>query len=93
MCAGNGDARMVKLLMRLGADLNAADVRHNTAVMWAAKSGHRAVLEALISGSAGVDAVNKHGYSAADLAKKAGHSATLELLEKFRDLNVSKNMD
>jgi len=66
--------------MEQGADLNASDINGNTPLLVAARSGHTAIVKALVRGRVNVNAENKSGVNAVYLAAKFGHLATLDFL-------------
>lgn len=69
-CAA-GHGRIIKMLMRKGADLNVANFDGNTPLHLAAANGRKAVVKFLISNRADTDACNNEGALYTDLATAA----------------------
>lgn len=79
--AMRGDAEQVKLLLRNGADVNAAQGDGMTALHWAAENGDVELLEILVYAGAALDPVTRNNaYTPLHLASRAGHSAAVGFL-------------
>ncbi len=66
-----GRAALAKLLIELGADINAADYSGKSALHCAAVSGSTEIARLLLDGGASVNAQDKRGFTALDFAKSA----------------------
>ena len=68
----NGQYRMVKLLLLLGADVNHRDALGMTPLLWAAicDYGRTDMAEALLTAGADSKAVDKNGSTSTELARK-----------------------
>ncbi len=79
-----GHLDAVKILVKNGADPEAADVWGNTALMYAAVAGHSAVVEFLVRAfkrlGLQIDRQNKVGNSAAEVARYLRHTDCLQAL-------------
>ena len=64
LAALHGQRKVVQLLLRDGADVDAANRKGETALHAAAKNGHAQVVCALLTGGADVDKVDQLGYTA-----------------------------
>lgn len=71
--AMSGGAACVKLLLRAGASVNAADVVGDTALHRACLFGKRDCIEALLNGGANWTTRNPRGHTPNDKAKSHGH--------------------
>lgn len=80
--AQQGDTQRVALLIKQGANVNAAGKGGGTPLIKAAKGGHMAVAQILLFHGADPRKTNKHGRSAIDLAEKFLHH---EIAEVMRD--------
>lgn len=81
--AARGDAAEVSTLLAGGADPNAAHAEVRvTLLMFAAYSGHDAVVQILLDKGARANAKDAAGASAADWAAQNGHQATADRLTK-----------
>jgi ankyrin repeat protein len=85
-----GPIRLVERLVEKGADLNATSGRGSTALMAAAKSGHRELVELLVSKGAALDERNlDHNITALIWAANGGHRQIVEfLLSKGADKTI-----
>jgi len=64
IAAGAGSLDAVRLLVRHGADVNAAEPRgRQTALMWAAAEGHNDVVAGLVEMGANVNAATRTGFT------------------------------
>jgi uncharacterized protein len=70
----------LKELAERGADINARDHHHQTALMLAATEGHTAVVEWLVRRGAALDHAAKYGLSALMLAVVRGHGEIVRVL-------------
>jgi ankyrin repeat protein len=82
--------RLVRRLVEAGADVNALSGRKSTALMAAAKIGHPAIVEYLVSAGADLDARNDdHNITALIWAANGGHLPIVRfLLSKGADKGV-----
>eukprot|EP00434_Breviolum_minutum_P032768 symbB.v1.2.028979.t1/scaffold2981.1/size65978/4 len=71
---------IVKELINAKADLNLKDKNGDTALMWAAKKGHREIVKELISAKADLNLKDKDGNTALILAAKKGHTGIVREL-------------
>ena len=84
-----GDVLAVSDLLDRGTDVDARDRHGQTALMLAARAGHREVVEALIAHRANLNTTAKYGLSALMLALVAGHAGVARLLaDAGTDLSV-----
>lgn len=67
LACGAGCGRLIKLLLRKGARLDAQDAAGNTALAHAILAGHRAVAKHLLLAGADASPRNTAGLSGADL--------------------------
>jgi ankyrin repeat protein len=75
-----GNAALVGVFARHGADVNAVDTDGETAVMKAAYGDHLDVLELLVSKGAAPDIRNNEGFSALEIAQEMGHEDLVAFL-------------
>ena len=76
-----GDTSQVRLLLRQGADVNAAQADGMTALHWAATRGDAVLTKMLVAAGARVDAFTRNGnYTPLHLAAKSGRGAALKVL-------------
>ena len=87
--AMNGDVESVRLLIRSGEEVNAAQGDGMTALHWAAENGNVEMLEMLLSAGANSEAVTRLGrYTPLHLASKMGvESSVISLLNYGASVN------
>ena len=87
--AMNGDVESVRLLIRSGEEVNAAQGDGMTALHWAAENGNVEMLEMLLSAGANSEAVTRLGrYTPLHLASKMGvESSVISLLNYGAEVN------
>lgn len=87
--------QIVKLLLNAGANVNAQDQFGNTAILFAARSGHLEIVEILLQAGADIFQTSKNGKTALSLSKERNHSEITTLLENaIKDIPViQKNVD
>jgi len=79
--AADGDLGQVKLNLSLGADVNAKDIRGNSALLYAAINGHEVVAELLIDKGAEIDATGGYyNWTPLHWAAYTGHTGVAKLL-------------
>ena len=76
--SASGRLDIVKILLAAGADVNARDMRGDTALMGAASSGNIDAVRALIAAGADVNIVDKAGFTAKTLSR--GHPEVIAML-------------
>ena len=88
--AMHGDAAAVRLLLRQGTDVNAAEGDGMTALHWAAEHGDRALTALLLEAGAKPGAGTRIGqHTPLHVAAKGGHDAVVRLLvEAKADVNA-----
>jgi ankyrin repeat protein len=90
VAAASGQNEVVKLLLSLGADVNAESKDGDTALMWAAQSPQSPILKLLLEKGAKVNARNKIGRTALLFALGAEDIRnTTDLLENGADPNIA----
>ena len=75
-----GDVERLRRLLDDGADVNARDRYHQTALMLAAQGGHASVVRLLIERGADLDVAAKFSLTALMLAVIGGHTEAVRLL-------------
>lgn len=81
LAAWEGHTKVVELLIKAGADINAGRSRHTiTPLIAAAQNGHIDIVTLLLKLHAQRDYQTKEGLSAAIAAEKAGHMNVVNLL-------------
>jgi ankyrin repeat protein len=78
--AEQGDVDAVSRAIAAGADLDARDADHYTALHLSAGMGHTAVVKLLLEAGASVGAVDENGETALHLASHLGHTDIARLL-------------
>ncbi|KAI0412642.1 hypothetical protein F5X98DRAFT_391814 [Xylaria grammica] len=76
----NGHSKIVGLLLRRGAWVNATDGEGKTSLIMASNNGHSKVVELLLRSKAEVDNTDHEGSTALIKAVSNGHSKVVELL-------------
>lgn len=71
-------------LLRAGADPDALSWTGGTAVMLAARNGHRGCIDALARAGCTLDAVDEDGVSAWQYAKDGGYADCVDLLRRLQ---------
>ncbi|WP_422929122.1 ankyrin repeat domain-containing protein [Singulisphaera sp. PoT] len=79
--ARRGNAEAVDLLLRHGAEPDAAGHENESPMAVAAFHGHAAVVRVLLSAGARVDAVGRGNLTALDWAIRGGHEEVIRLLQ------------
>jgi len=69
--------------LKNAANPDLQDDRGRSALMMAASSGHRSVVQILVGQGADVNVMDNEGLTASKLALKAGHTDTVEILTTF----------
>ena len=77
---GGNDDGGVRLLLELGAKLEAVDKHGRMVLHCTAARGHAGVVELLLERGAKLEAADKHGRTVLDLADVNGHTGVVELL-------------
>ena len=80
LAAEAGNAALVGVFARHGADVNAVDTDGETALMKAAYGDHLDVLELLVSKGAAPDMRNNEGFLALEIAQEMGHEDLVAFL-------------
>lgn len=75
-----GDAELLRLLLRQRGDPDGTDARGRPALVWAAKSGRLGCLRPLLDGHASPNRPDAHGWTPIFFAASAGHSGAVQLL-------------
>jgi ankyrin repeat protein len=78
--ARKGDLPRVTLLLKVGADVNAADTDGLTSLLLASERGHASVVRALLGKGANIDAEDARGRTALHHASRGGHVDVVRLL-------------
>lgn len=90
LAAAKDRSTSTRLLIKAGANPNAANSRYGTtALMLAAMNGHHEVVTELIAGGAQVNATNKSNTTALILAAQKGH---LQVVRQLLQAGADKNM-
>lgn len=83
-----GDAQQVRALLEQGIDVNAANKKGSTALMWAVQYERADIAEMLLNKGANPNAENRVGYIALRRASGKGDNGTVRLLlDKGADIN------
>lgn len=84
-----GHRDIALLLIRSGAELNAVDADHRSALHHAAHGNERALMRALIEARANIDLPDAYHYTALHMAAREGHLEAVHLLlEAGADVNA-----
>jgi uncharacterized protein len=78
----SGDREALRLLLKRGASVNAAEVDGTTALHYAAQAGDLETVSLLIKAGAKVNAANRYGVAPLSLAATSGSAAIVEQLLK-----------
>lgn len=78
---------IVELLLDAGAEVDAQDVRGNTALIWASNKGYLPIVKLLLASGANVNKPNSSGYTALNYAVEKGYS---EIEFALRDAGAHK---
>ena len=76
-----GHLETVRVLLRLGSDIDFKGHRRHTALMKAAAAGHVEVVQFLLEGDANPAIRSEDGQTAASLAQRSGQTAVVAVLE------------
>jgi ankyrin repeat protein len=88
--AAYGQLKVVEMLLRAGAEVDAENKDKWTAVRWAAQNGRKAVVELLINHNASLETPNPNEWTLLRWAAKEGLEQIIKLLvEKRVDLDVA----
>ena len=81
--AGNGNAHIVQMLLKAGADVNADNDYYDTALLWATntKAPSAEVVKLLLEAGADVNAMNEYGYTAHRYAEERDAADVIALLK------------
>jgi formylglycine-generating enzyme required for sulfatase activity len=81
LAADKGQSEVVRLLLRRGAKVDVADSDGWTALMWASRGGHLAIVEALLASGADINrTIIDKGANALHLAAQNGHLPVVRAL-------------
>lgn len=80
LAAKNGDLDIVRLHMRLGADLEVKSLLGQTALLHAVRSGHEVIVELLLASGAYVDALGDVKQTTLHYAAKLGYTSVVNAL-------------
>ena len=88
MATHNGDKEIVQLLIEKGADLNAKDSEHRTALSYAIYNGHKEIVQLLLNKGADYDITKL-----LIIAIEEGHNDIVHfLLDKEPDSNIQRHL-
>uniref|UniRef100_A0A672SCN4 GA-binding protein subunit beta-1-like n=1 Tax=Sinocyclocheilus grahami TaxID=75366 RepID=A0A672SCN4_SINGR len=91
MAASEGHTRIVELLLKHGADVNAKDMLKMSALHWAVEHSHRDVLELLLRFGADVHAQSKFCKNALDIALDNSSHELAEFLQVAMQNQINTN--
>ena len=80
--SSKGNLEGVRALLDNGADINTLDASHDTALTWAAYSGHTEIVRLLIERGADITIPNSGGATPLQLAKGYNRAEAAKLLER-----------
>ncbi len=87
------DVAKVQSLLKDHADVHVRDEKGNTALMFAAKSGHKEIVQLLLDANAAVNVTNSYGSTPLFEAVLEGHvDAARLLLQRGANVNVVDNL-
>jgi len=75
------NVKLVKKLLKDGADINKKNSSGNTALIEASKTGNKSIVMTLLVNGADKKIKNKEGKTAYDIAKENGHSNIIKFLD------------
>ena len=78
-----GILNIVKLLIKLGADINAKNYDGNTPLIFASANGYLDIVKLLIENGADINVKNKRKHTALYWASIKGYEDIVELLKKY----------
>ena len=91
--AGNGNIRILKLMLKTGVDVNRRDSDGNTALTLAAEHGHSEAMRVLIEAGADVNKCSSNFKTPLTIAMENGDSEAARLLvEAGADTDVSQSL-
>ncbi|CAE7570665.1 Ank2, partial [Symbiodinium sp. CCMP2456] len=70
------------MLLQAGASKDVQDLRGNTALHRACRSGHTELVDLLLKARVNSDVRNRFEFTALDLASKFGHAGAVDLLKR-----------
>jgi ankyrin repeat protein len=88
VAAFKGHAKVVKLLLGSGADVNWRSPGNNTPLYFAAQNGHAGVVDLLLSGGADVNLRTLEGVAPLTAAAQNGHTAVVDSLLGVNGVNI-----
>lgn len=89
--AASGDTETMQNLIAKGADIDALDEQHWTALMWAAKGGHTDTVKAILAEGGNINIKNLGGFTALMYASIEGHTEIVKLLQVKKADNQVNN--
>lgn len=81
-CAANGNLERLRELVEYGGDVNARSISGTTALMYAARNNHPAIVTLLLASGADPKLKSDKESTAMDIANRFGHLETAALLER-----------
>jgi len=86
-----GQLEVVKLLIKVGADVNFQDKRKYTALMYASYYDYENIVKLLIEVGANVNAKDAGGYTALKLAIESENKKIIKLLKNYNNEKIKGN--